>query len=245
MKTAFNIIFKERVSSTNDDAKKLLQTENVPDFTVISANEQLIGKGQRKNSWHSEAGKNLTFSIITFPVFLKIPDQFYLSKVISLGILEYLKTKGKYFKIKWPNDIYCKDKKICGLLIENSIAGSTIKNSVIGIGLNINQTVFPKDLPKATSLSIINDTEYLLSEELNNMLSRINKFYNDLKNLNFSKTDKLYHNNLYKINELSEFKDSRGRFLGKITGTEPEGKLIIQTVNNEIRTYNFKEVEFI
>ena len=245
MKTAFNIIKKERVSSTNDLAKKLLQTESISDFTVISANEQLIGKGQRKNSWHSEAGKNLTFSIITFPAFLKFTDQFYLSKVISLGIIEYLKTKGKHFKIKWPNDIYCKDKKICGILIENSISGLKIKNSVIGIGLNINQTVFPKDLPTATSLSLNTEKGYQLNAELNDLLKYIYKFYYGLKKLNFPETDKLYHNDLYKINEISKYKDSNGIFRGKIIGTTPEGKLIIQTPENQINTYNFKELEFI
>lgn len=245
MKTGYKIIYKDCVSSTNDVAKKLLHTENATDFTVISANKQLIGKGQRKNSWHSEPGKNLTISIITFPYYLKVPNQFYLSKVISLGILKYLKTKGKHFKIKWPNDIYFKDKKICGILIENSIAGSTIKNSVTGIGLNINQTVFPEDLPSATSLSLITDSEYQLNEELNNLLKYIYQFYYDLKDLDFSETDKLYHKNLYKLNKISCFKDSTGIFKGEIKGTEPQGKLIIQTVNKEIRTYGFKEVEFI
>ncbi len=245
MKTDYNIIYKDSISSTNDVAKKLLYTENVTDFTVISANKQLIGKGQRKNSWHSQAGKNLTISIISFPYYLKVPNQFYLSKVISLGILEYLKTKADYFKIKWPNDLYHKDKKIGGILIENSIAGSTIKNSVTGIGLNINQTDFPIDLPSATSLSLITDSEYQLNEELNYLLKYIYQYYNDLRKLNFAGIDKLYHNDLYKRNIICYFKDSTGKFKGEIIGTEPHGKLIIQTVNKEIRTYGFKEVEFI
>lgn len=244
MKTKYNIISKKTVSSTNEYAKKVLQNENPSDFTIISANEQLIGKGQRTNSWHSQAGKNLTFSLIMFPDFLKVTEQFYLSKMISLGILEYLKTKGENFKIKWPNDIYCDDKKICGILIENSIAGSTIKNSVIGIGLNINQTLFPKNLPNAISLSLITHNAYQLEDELDILTGFLYEYYNDLKKLNFSKTDKLYHKDLYKINKSAEFKDSSGTFTGKITGTTPEGKLIIKTINNDIKTYSFKEVEF-
>ena len=245
MDSNFNIIHKTTVSSTNDDAKKKLQTEITPNFTVISATEQLIGKGLRKNSWHSQSGKNLTISIITYPKFLKVTEQFYLSKMISLGILEYLKTKGKYFKIKWPNDIYINDKKVCGILIESSIAGSTIKNSVIGIGLNINQTDFPKNLPSATSLALITGKVYQLDTELNILLTNIYEFYNDLKKLNFSRIDNLYHTNLYKINKLNQFKDSTGTFFGTITGTTSDGKLIINTANNQIKTYNFKEIEFI
>ena len=245
MKTEFNIIYKQSIASTNDEAKKLLQTGKIEDFTILSASEQHTGRGQRQNKWHSQKGKNLTFSIITFPSFIKVSDQFYLSKVISLGIIEYLNTKEEKFKIKWPNDIYYNDKKICGILIENSISGSTIKSSVIGIGLNINQTKFPDYLPDAISLSVIKNKEYNLEEELNKLLIDILKNYNSLKIKPYSEIDNLYHNNLYKLNELSEFKDSTGFFKGKITGTLPEGKLVIQTEANQMRSYNFKEVEFI
>ena len=156
-----------------------------------------------------------------------------------------MNTKEQKFKIKWPNDIYYNDKKICGILIENSISGSIIKSSVIGIGLNINQTKFPEYLPKAISLFNINNKEYNLKSELNKLLIDILKNYNSLKTKSYSEIDNLYHNNLHKLNELSEFKDSTGFFKGKITGTLPEGRLVIQTANNEIRTYSFKEVEFI
>ena len=245
MKIEFNIIYKQSIASTNDEANKLLQTGNIEDFTIISANEQLTGRGQRENQWHSEAGKNLTFSIITFPSFLKVSDQFYLSKVISLGIIDYLNTKEQKFKIKWPNDIYYNDKKICGILIENSISGSTIKNSVIGIGLNINQRNFPDYLPDAVSLSTITEEFYIIEEELQNLLSYLHKSYKSLEKLSFSEIDNLYHNKLYKLNQMSDFKDSYGIFKGKITGTLAEGKLIIQTEANQMRSYNFKEVEFL
>ena len=245
MKTEFNIIYKQSIASTNDEAKKILQIGKTEDFTIISANEQLTGRGQRKNTWHSQKGQNLTFSIITFPSFIKVSDQFYLSKVISLGIIEYLNTKEQKFKIKWPNDIYFNDKKICGILIENSISGSIIKSSVIGIGLNINQSKFPEYLPKAVSLFNINNKEYNLEEELNKLLVYIFKKYSYLKTKSYPEIDNLYLNNLYKLNELSEYKDSAGFFKGKITGTLPEGKLIIKTEEDQIRTYSFKEVEFI
>jgi len=241
----FNIIHESKVSSTNDFAKKLVLTEKADEFSVIIADEQIIGRGQRKNSWHSEANKNLTFSIIVYPTFLKAIEQFYLSKSISLGIIHYLNSKGKEFKIKWPNDIYFKDKKLCGILIENSISGINIKNSVIGIGLNMNQKKFPDDLAFADSLSNIIHTEFDILDELNELLEYIHNHYQNLKKLNFTHIDKIYHKNLYKINQVHQFRDSSGNFEGSITGTLPDGKLQIKTVNNGLKEYSFKEVEFL
>jgi len=245
MTQKFNILKFESLSSTNDKAKEIINTNKFSEFTVILTYEQTKGKGQRENSWNSEADKNLTISILTKPIFLKITSQFYLSKAISLGIIDYLNSKKNNFKIKWPNDIYYNDKKICGILIENSISGSTIKNSIIGIGLNINQKYFPDYLPNAISLSNILHKKYNLEEELNLLLSSIYNKYQLLKKQEFTEIDKLYHKYLYKINKLANYKDVKSSFKGKIIGTLPEGKLIIETSKNEIRTYNFKEVEFL
>jgi len=245
MHVNFNILKFEILSSSNDKAKELLKKIELKDFTVIITNEQTKGRGQRENSWHSNTGKNLTFSIITKPSFLKITNQFYLSKIVSLGILDYLNSKKDNFKVKWPNDIYYNNKKICGILIENSISGSVINNSIIGIGLNINQHVFPDYLPNAISLSNIKNKEYDLEIELDTLLNYIYKKYQLLKKIHFTEIDTLYHKYLYKINKVTNFKDKNGLFKGKIIGTMPEGKLIIKTSQIEIRTYNFKEVEFI
>ncbi len=245
MKSTFNILNFEKISSTNDEAKKLLKNTNLADFTIISAKEQIRGRGQRENSWHSEYDKNLLFSIIIFPKNLKAQFQFYLSKVISFGIINYLNSKKKGFKIKWPNDIYFGEKKICGILIENSVSGTDIKNSVIGIGMNINQTKFPEYLPDAVSLTNISSKTYDLKKELYIVLNYIFNSYKDLKPENFETIDKNYLNQLYKINELSEFKDDNKTFSGIIRGTLPDGKLIIETSNSEKKFYNFKEVEFL
>ncbi|MCF6366918.1 MAG: biotin--[acetyl-CoA-carboxylase] ligase [Bacteroidales bacterium] len=245
MKSKFNIIKQQIVKSTNDFAKELLLNRKIVDFSVITANEQLAGKGQRNNTWFSDTGKNLTLSIITYPVFLRATEQFYLSKVISLGIVEYLNSKNINFKIKWPNDIYFNDKKICGILIENSIAGLSIKNSIIGIGLNINQEKFPEYLPDAISLSNIKKKDFCLETELLLLLNSIYKKYQLLRNKLFFDIDNLYHKHLYKINEFSDFKDNAGIFKGKISGTLPEGKLIIETLTKEKKFYNFKEVGFL
>ncbi len=245
MKNIFNILKYKTLSSTNNKAKELLQKNDSINFTVVVADEQSKGRGQRKNTWHSRTGKNLTFSIITKPIFLPATKQFYLSKVISLGIIDYLNSRKKGFKIKWPNDIYYKDMKICGILIENSLSGSTIKNSVIGIGLNINQKKFPDYLPDAISLFNIKNKEFNLETELQILLRLIYNKYELLQKQKYTEIDSLYHKYLYLINTNSNFKDITGNFIGKIKGTLPEGKLVIETLNNEIKTYDFKEVEFI
>ncbi len=245
MKTIFNILKYKTLSSTNDKAKELLQKNEAANFTVVVADVQSKGRGQRKNTWHSRAGKNLTFSIIAKPIFLPATKQFYLSKVISLGIIDYLNSRKKGFKIKWPNDIYYKDMKICGILIENSLLGSNIKNSIIGIGLNINQKKFPDYLPDAISLFNIKNKEFNLETELQILLRLIYNKYELLQKQKYTEIDSLYHKYLYLINTNSNFKDIKGKFKGKIKETLPEGKLVIETLNNEIRTYNFKEVEFV
>ena len=240
----FNIIHIPKTDSSNNEAKRILQKKNLSDFSVIYVNEQTSGKGQRNNKWISEAGKNLTFSIIGFPK-IKPENQFYLSKVISSGINNYLNSKIQGFKIKWPNDIYYQNKKICGILIENSLSGQKIKNSVTGIGININQTNFPDKIPNALSLKNITGIDYNIENELHLLLNFIFEKYKLLSPDNFNQIDKEYMQNLYKINITAKFKDKYGIFEGKIIGTTPEGKLIIKTTGGDIRYYNFKEVEFL
>ena len=247
MKQIFNILKYDTISSTNDEAKKILQKFKVPNFTIISTKTQPGGKGQRGNTWYGGNANNLLFSIILKPENLKASEQFYLSKIISLGITDCLNTEKIGFKIKWPNDIYFEDKKICGILIENTISGNNIKNSIIGIGLNINETDFPKDLPFAVSLKNITGKNYDIEYELTKLLESIQEKISFLKKSNYSQIDELYHLNLYKINEPAEFKDitSDTIFKGKIIGTLPEGKLIIKILNGKTRHYGFKEIEFI
>lgn len=241
----YTIIKNQKLSSTNDAAKKLLQHDKPKEFTVISAIDQLIGRGQQKNSWHSEAGENLTFSIILYPKNIEVNEQFHLSKVISIGILNYLQTKLSGIKIKWPNDIIYEGKKICGILIENSVAGSKIKNTIVGIGLNINQKEFPEYLPDAVSLSSITGSKYNIDEEIKELLDFIYKEYNSfLLKKQFNTIDQIYLKHMFRLNEIASYKDKNGMFKGIITGTDKIGRLIIKTLDEKIRTYNFKEVEY-
>jgi BirA family biotin operon repressor/biotin-[acetyl-CoA-carboxylase] ligase len=169
-----NLIELDITDSTNEYSKKLIKKGPVEEGTVILADFQTKGKGQKDGYWESEKGKNLTFSIILYPNFLDIQKQFYLSMSISIGIVEFLSHLSVKSKIKWPNDICINNKKVAGILIENSIKRNIISSSIIGIGINVNQTEFKSSAPNPTSLYLelnktfdIKNTYHLLISYLN------------------------------------------------------------------------------
>ena len=136
------LIHISETNSTNNYLQSLCSKQKVEELTVVVADFQTSGRGQRGNSWESDSGKNLLFSIVIFPEFLEARRQFLISQIISLAIKEELDTYTTDISIKWPNDIYWHDKKIAGILIENVLSGSTFSRAIIGMGLNINQKNF-------------------------------------------------------------------------------------------------------
>ena len=241
-----DIIKLESVSSTNDFAKELLsQAKGLSAITVIDATEQTKGRGQKGNAWESETGKNINLSIIVKPLFLKPEQQFYLSMAVSLAITGCLKKHVDEVTIKWPNDIYLKNEKICGILIENSLLGETIQTSIIGIGLNCNQKTFSQWIPNPTSLALKLGYDIALDTVKDELLSNFEKQYNRLINNDFDTIHYEYVNHLYLYEKKSEFKDSNSTFTGSITTVYPNGILEIKTPNNEIRHFSFKEIEYI
>lgn len=172
-----NIIRITKCDSTNLFAKNLLSKSEPTDGIVVITDKQTKGKGQFGNTWQSEEEKNLTFSIITMPTFLKPNHQFYLSKITAIACVQTLSNiTNSPFKIKWPNDIYYKNKKIAGILIENSITSQNIIDSIIGIGINVNQR-FNKTILNATSLIEINKQELNLNNLLFQYLDNFQKLY--------------------------------------------------------------------
>ena len=149
MAQKLNITWLDVTDSTNNRAQDGIPTAE--DRSVWAALFQTQGRGQRGNTWKASKGENLTFSILLKPSFILAQDQFIISAIVTLGIHKYLQNKGIESRIKWPNDIYAADRKICGILIENGISGNLLSTSICGIGLNINQREFPKDLPNPTS----------------------------------------------------------------------------------------------
>jgi BirA family transcriptional regulator, biotin operon repressor / biotin---[acetyl-CoA-carboxylase] ligase len=245
MNTNFKIVHKDTVTSTNDDIKKLIVQDAVSECLVLIADEQTAGRGQRDNKWFSLPGENLTISIAYTPQYLEISKQFYLSKAVSLAVFQYLSSKTKQVKIKWPNDILCFGKKICGILVENSISSNTIKQSIIGIGLNLNQIQFPAELNQAVSLRMLTNTSFNIRSELDLLLIEMDCAFQLLQQQDYQTIDKRYHQNLLQIFSLAFFKDSKGIFKGRIIGTLIGGQLIIEDEQNNLRTYNHKEVEFV
>ncbi|UCH15323.1 MAG: biotin--[acetyl-CoA-carboxylase] ligase, partial [Bacteroidales bacterium] len=192
----------------------------------------------------SEKGKNLTFSVILYPAFLAVQKQFYLSMSISLGIIEFLSHLSVKSKIKWPNDIYVNKSKVAGILIENSIKKNLIASSIIGIGINLNQSEFKSDAPNPSSLYLELNKTYNIGEAYRILISYLNKWVNLLYNSNYKKIKARYKKNLYLINKKTSFTDDKGKFEGKIIDVEESGTIIIKTDSKKIRKYNFKEITF-
>ncbi|HCC70289.1 MAG TPA: biotin--[acetyl-CoA-carboxylase] ligase [Bacteroidales bacterium] len=239
-----NIIYREKVSSTNELAAEMLKDNSPSEGTVIFAGEQLHGKGQRGNKWISEAGKNLTFSIILYPDFLQSDQQFMISKVISISILELLDKYSDSISIKWPNDIYHKDDKIAGILIEYSLEGNKIQHCIAGAGININQFNFPPDIPNPVSLNIINHQEYDTGIILAEFCRICDYWYKELVDGQVETINTQYHNNLYRLNINTGFITHEGPLKGRITGVDTFGRILIDHENGNKGIYGFREIEF-
>jgi len=241
-----NLVILKEVGSTNNYLKELLSNSKpVAEGTVIMAESQVAGRGQQQNKWFAEAGKNLTFSLLLKPAFLPLIQQFELTKIVSLGVAEaLLYVTGLPVQIKWPNDIYYGDKKLGGILIENLVQGSQIKNSVIGIGLNINQEAFPAELPGATSLHQILHRDYDVKIILSQICNYIEAWYLQLKAGKTEEIKAQYLSNLYRLNEQHDFKTGDTVFKGTITGVRNDGFLVLSTENGE-KEFNLKQIQFL
>ena len=240
------IVKLQEIDSTNSYLKKLLSNSTpLLDGTVIMAERQFAGRGQSDNIWESEFGKNLTFSIYLKSSFIAANHQFELNKVISLGIIDTLQPLiGKACKIKWPNDIYYHDKKIGGILIENVTKGYQLKESIVGIGLNVNQKNFNSLENKASSISKILQQDYDLEKLLAQICLNIECRYLQLK---ADKTGILAHDylqNLYRINELHFFQLVDEQIKGTIKGVNAQGKLLLET-EYDMKELDLREVKFV
>ncbi|MEA5139761.1 biotin--[acetyl-CoA-carboxylase] ligase [Arcicella rigui] len=232
--------------STNDIAAEIIQSEKkLFEGMVIITDHQTAGRGQRGNVWKTSIGENLTFSLILKPQFLKANEQFQLNVAVSLGVLDCLSEFiDEDLRVKWSNDIYFQNQKMGGILIENTLQGYHIAYSVIGIGLNINQSEFP--IPNATSLKNItkNPLQYDLSVMLTKVLENIEKNYLAIKEGHYDLLKNRYLSNLFRIDEEHYFRKNGDIFLGKIIGIDDHGQLGIESAGL-VEYYGFKEIEFI
>lgn len=240
-----NRIELDSIDSTNSYVANLLRDSNVIEGTVVTSHFQESGRGQRGSSWESNPGENLMFTIVFKPNFLSVNNSFLLSKIVALGIYNYLESISiDDVYIKWPNDILVGDKKICGVLIENQYKGTKIENSIVGIGFNVNQVSFG-NLTTATSLKLLTQQDYSLNSVLDNLLSHIEAVYLRAKSKNSFEIEKEYLQNLLYHDEFKRYNLEDSTITGKITGVMPEGKLKMELQNGEVQLYSFKEIEFI
>lgn len=232
-------------NSTSTYIKELCKRQKPEEFTTVVSNFQSAGYGQTGNTWESESGKNLLFSFVFYPSTCLPRQQFYLSQFISLAIEESLSRFADGFSIKWPNDIYWQDKKICGIIIEIEICGNTIQQCVPGIGIDVNQTIFRSSAPNPVSLAQITGKEYDTEELLGDIMARIRNYYQLFKDGKIDVITNRYFKSLYRREGMHKYQDSDGVFMAKIIDILPLGTLVLEDNEKKRREYNFKEVSFI
>jgi len=241
------VLILELVDSTNNYAVNLLKIQKVKEGTVIVTGSQQSGKGLGANKWESEPHKNLTLSIIFYPEFLIISKQFLLNKIAALAVRDFIKTIVRYkdVYVKWPNDVYIDNYKSAGILIETSTQSNLLEYAVIGIGLNINQTVFKSDAPNPISLKLIEGMDFDLDKCFNGLVNSVNLRYSQLKQGGEDEINHDYLNSLYLYQREANYKIENEIFLATIIGISQIGKLILQKENGNVIECNFKEVEFL
>jgi len=239
-----NLVFMPECHSTNSYSLQLCQQSPLaPEGTVVITDNQTAGRGQRGNTWITQPGKNLTFSILLKPAFLSVKDQFYLTVFTSLSLRDYLHHKGcSNVRIKWPNDIYVGSKKICGILIENVVSGNRFSNVVIGIGLNVNQDQF--DVDTATSLRLSLNQSFDLQSELETLLAFVEARYLKLRQNDLQSMMHEYLSLMYWRGEAHMFSTNDNYFEGTITGLDENGRLKILTSSGE-NLFEVKEISYV
>lgn len=236
-----------QTASTNTYLSRLAAT--LPGGTVIYTPCQTAGRGQKGNSWESEDGKNLTFSLLLKRPPVKARDQFYLSEAAALAVVEALTAEaGEGFTVKWPNDVYWRDLKVCGMLLENSLDGSDIATCIVGIGINVNQQRFVSDAPNPVSLINITGREHDLEALLRRVCSRLEALADSLgddsarEDLHQRYMAVLYRND----GKWYPFEDAAGhRFKAMVDGISPDGTLTLRHEDGTTHDYLFKQVRHI
>jgi BirA family biotin operon repressor/biotin-[acetyl-CoA-carboxylase] ligase len=253
-----DIMWVKSVDSTNEECRRRIS--DIDNLSVLAAMSQSSGRGQRGNTWLSAPGENLTFSIL-----LKFPseevasglepmhayDQFVLSEIAALSVVDLLADRGIKAKIKWPNDIYVGDRKICGMLIENSLRGEWIQHSIIGIGLNVNQRNFDVTLPNPTSM-VLSTPKSEASFDIRDLLDEFMSVFKDYIDRychirgGYGRLQQLYHAQLWRKDIHSRFiVPDTGEFTGMIKGVTDKGCLLVENPEGTVREFSFKEISYV
>lgn len=251
------LVLLKETDSTNDFLLANADCYKGVDITVAVADFQTNGHGMGSNKWESEPGKNLLFSILVHPEWLPVAKQFLLSMATALALREVIAEAvdgaggcGAEVKIKWPNDIYWKDKKMCGTRIDANLKGSSLKDMIIGTGVNVNQEVFVSDAPNPVSLKMVTGCCIDCMFMLDRIMTRFEYFYNMVKD-EWERTGSaevvitLYHEHLYRNSGMYRYEDAEGIFNARLLDVQPNGIMRLVDDSERIRQYEFKEVKFI
>ena len=255
----FRMVELGEVTSTNDFLRNYRPVGPERRLTMVTAEYQTAGRGAGSNRWESQPGQNLLFSLLLHPRHIPADRMFALSEVLSLAIHDALCNYFQFsiynfqFTIKWPNDIYWGDRKICGMLIENELRGDRIERSVMGVGININQTEFAFDrtqqdglrrMAEPVSLAQIVGEEVERRFVLERVVENFTHYYEWTEQGRLDELHEMYLGQLYRRGEKHAFCDKDGEFEGTIVDVEPAGHLIIVDETGRKRRYGFKEVEY-
>lgn len=241
-----NIIKLDAIGSTNTYLKELSAVSKLPNLTVVVANTQYAGRGQRGTKWEGEKDSSLTFSVLVKDVLCDISQIYDLNILTTLSVLQGISKLSKIkLSIKWPNDIMADNKKICGILIENSIKSSDQVQSIIGIGINVNQTSM-RELPNASSLFLLESKYFDKEVILQCVLDQLENNLAILKQGNIGLLWQQYHENLFKINQCCDFElPDQSCFKGVIKGVSSTGQLQVLNQDEQIKEFSLKEVKLL
>lgn len=242
----------KNIDSTSTELRRRMSAEELPHGYCISADFQTAGHGQATNLWESEDGKNLLFSLLLRPSVIPASEQFVITEIVTLAIINALQDYIRQrITIKWPNDIYVGDKKLCGILIENALCGPTIDTCIVGIGININQELFTSNAPNPISLKQLNgrdnDREEIFEEIYQNILRYYDYLADNWQNDDIKQSLHYeYMNNLYRRVGYHNYSTPEGeKFSAEIEEIGPQGHLTLRLQSGELRTFAFKEVIFL
>ncbi|MCX6271245.1 MAG: biotin--[acetyl-CoA-carboxylase] ligase [Bacteroidetes bacterium] len=246
-KIRFNLIDPGPVASTQQYLLELAVKKPLPEGTLIATLNQTAGKGQHGNQWESEAGKNLCFSFLLHPGFMAPSEQFHLNKMASLAVwhcLSGIPGIRSVLSVKWPNDIYVESRKIGGILITNSVMGNKITQTIIGIGLNINQEVFSPACPNPTSLLLESGTLHDPFAILDLFLKSFQQVYTNYL-IDPEVINKQYLEVLYQFGQEKYYVIDNQKVKGRITGVSEYGKLQLEIRSKGQVECDIKEIQFL
>lgn len=240
-----NIIKLNAIPSTNTYLKDLAKTCVLKDYTVVVTSKQTKGRGQLETLWHSQPNNSITLSVFKRFNGLQISQQWYVSMAVSLAVFNTLKHfKIPEISIKWPNDIMSRSKKCCGILIENSVKGTLLDVSIIGVGINVNEVQF-KDLPLASSLRLATGNSFDVSLVLGLLLQQLKIQLTRLENQEFEAIFNSYNQKLFRLDTVAVYSNNTTRpFNAILRGVTKSGLLVLEDDSSQRDTYNLKEIKY-